>query len=65
MEANLKNLNKVIDDQGRRKDWIAKKLGVKPPQVTYMLKGERKFNDLQLMILAKILGVPVNKIATS
>ena len=62
MEANLKALNAEIERQGRRKDWIAKKLGVKPPQVTYMLAGTRPFKDEQLKKLAKMLEVSLEKI---
>ena len=57
-KIDLEKLNKIIEDQGRRKNWLAGLLGVKAPQVTYMLNGDRPFKDEHIPKLAFALGVP-------
>lgn len=54
---DLIKLNKIIKDQGRRGNWLAGKLGVKPPQLTYMLAGTRPFKQDHIPIIAEALGV--------
>ena len=55
---DLKKLNAIINEQGRRRDWLAKKLDVSGAQVTYMLGGMRPFKQVHIAMLSTALGVP-------
>jgi len=54
------NVERLLDTQGRRKDWLAGRLGMHPSQLRHMLRGDTRYHlrpDLRRRI-AEVLEVP-------
>ena len=50
-------LQLVLEEQGRRKDWVAHRLGVSQGTVTRWCSGERVIPHARVRELADLLGV--------
>ncbi len=48
----------VLDQQGRRQDWLANQVGVSPATVNRWMKGTRTVDIERARRIAVILGVP-------
>jgi transcriptional regulator with XRE-family HTH domain len=48
----------VLDDQGRRQDWLAAKVDVTPATVNRWIHGTRTLDFQQAMKVSNALGVP-------
>lgn len=57
MERPRTKLASVLNEQGRRQDWVATELGVSQALVTRWLNGERRISYERLSKLAKLLNV--------
>lgn len=53
------NLAAILEEQGRRKDWLASEAGISPALVTLLLSGERRASEEVARRIAKALGVPL------
>lgn len=53
------NLEAVLAEQGRRKDWLAIEVGVSPATVTRIVTGTRGADEAVAQRIAKALGVPL------
>ena len=47
----------IIEEQGRKPSWIARKLGVSPSTVTLWHQGKREIPAARVKQLAELLGV--------
>jgi len=47
----------VMKEQGRRKDWLAGKLGVSPSTLSLMLRQERYWNEERKRVAVEALGL--------
>lgn len=56
-DANL-ILQKIIDERGLKKNYIANELGISPSSMSALLSGRKKFRADIAIPLSKILGVP-------
>jgi transcriptional regulator with XRE-family HTH domain len=54
---NLVVVNKLIDEQGRTRRWIADKCGIQTPHLSLILNGERFPSRPVMKLLAHALGV--------
>lgn len=50
-------LARILDEQGRRRMWVARKLGVDPTTVTLWCQGKREIPPARVVELAELLGV--------
>jgi transcriptional regulator with XRE-family HTH domain len=48
-----------MDEQGRSASWLARKCGVTPQLVSYILKGERTASHAFASRAEEVLGVPL------
>jgi len=48
----------VLTEQGRRQDWLAAQVGVKPATVNRWIKGSRQIDRVNAERVAAALGVP-------
>lgn len=55
-------LARVLDEQGRRRDWFARQLGVSPTTVTLMIAGKRTASDQHVRIAARVLDSPLDRL---
>lgn len=55
LRREMLRVEKVIEEQGRRKDWVAAKLGIDPSMLTRMLNGERRWTEGAKMAAARAL----------
>lgn len=53
------NLERVIEEQGRQKKWIADKVGVAPSMITMYAKRQRMVPPDRAERIAELLGVPL------
>ena len=51
-------LQKIIDERGLKKNYIASELGISPSSMSALLSGGKKFTADIALPLSKILGVP-------
>jgi len=49
----------VLDEQGRRQDWLADQVGVAPATVNRWINGSRTVDVANARKIAAILGVPL------
>lgn len=49
----------VLDEQGRRQDWLADQVGVAPATVNRWIKGSRTVDVRNAQKIAAVLGVPL------
>jgi transcriptional regulator with XRE-family HTH domain len=49
----------VLDEQGRRQEWLAARLGVTPTTVNRWLKGKRRIDMASANRIAQELNVPL------
>ena len=47
----------VIEEQGRRKDWLAGKLGISPSLLSQMLRGQRRWTEERKLLAIEALGI--------
>jgi len=52
------NIGRVLNEQGRRQDWLAGKVGVTPATVNRWIKGSRSLDHGSAIRVADALGVP-------
>lgn len=48
-------LRRVIDGQGRRLDWLARSIGVSPPQIGRIVSGKATVSEARARELAELL----------
>ena len=53
------HLQDVLDKQGRSASWLARKCGVTPQMMSYVLKAERTASHDLASDVAEALGVPL------
>lgn len=51
-------IEQIIEEQGRRRNWLAQRLGVSPSMVTLLLKGERRWTAEYRRAAAEALQIP-------
>ena len=51
----------VIEEQGRRKDWLARKLGISPALLSQMLRGQRRWNEERRRLAVEALGIEADE----
>jgi plasmid maintenance system antidote protein VapI len=56
-------LARLIDEQGRRKGWVARQAGIHPAHLSKVLSGERRITPALARRLAGIFGVPTDTFA--
>jgi len=59
MEANLKNIKKVLGSQGRTMKWLRESMDIKPS--TFYGKCNTKFTKSELFYMSHLLGVEFNE----
>ena len=57
MERELVKLAVVLDTQGRRREWVATRLGVSQSTVSLWCSGKRAIPPARVRELADLLGV--------
>lgn len=55
-------LDRIMDDQGRRSQWLARKVGVSESLVRYWRNGGRRITEHHLPLVAVELGVSVEEL---
>lgn len=55
-------LARILDAQGRRRDWFARELGVSPSFVTLLLAGKRTASYQHTRLAARALDVDVDEV---
>ncbi len=58
MGMDNSNLKQVIDETGRKKGWVAEKMGVSNSLVSLWISGNRRVLQKYRKRLAEVLGVP-------
>ncbi len=53
------HLAAVLEEQGRRRDWLAATVGISPALVSMILSGERWASEDVAERIARALGVPL------
>ena len=56
------SLERTLHEQGRKKSWLARQLGVSNSTVTKWLKGEARPTDDKKVKISTLLGVPVEEL---
>lgn len=46
----------VMKEQGRRQDWLARKLEISPALLSQMLRGQRRWSEERKRVAAEALG---------
>ena len=59
MESVGKRVAEVLEEQGRKRVWLAEKLGVSPGHLTRLLQGERPWTPELVKRAADLLGIRV------
>jgi ribosome-binding protein aMBF1 (putative translation factor) len=54
-------VTRLCAEQGRRKDWLARQLGMASSQLSDRIHGRTKWNYLEAKELASIFGVPLEE----
>ncbi|HRI06492.1 MAG TPA: helix-turn-helix transcriptional regulator [Nannocystaceae bacterium] len=54
---------RLIREQGRQKQWVARQIGVSPSEMTKILRGDRVLTLPQAQRLAQALGVTIEDLA--
>lgn len=54
---------RLIREQGRQKQWVARQIGVSPSEMTKILRGDRVLTLPQAQRLAQALGVTIEDFA--
>jgi transcriptional regulator with XRE-family HTH domain len=57
MELVGKRIAQVLEEQGRKRIWLAEKLGVSPGHLTRLLQGERPWTEDLVERAAGLLGI--------
>ena len=52
-----KRIAEVLEEQGRKRIWLAKKLGVSPGHLTRLLQGERPWTEELVERAVELLGI--------
>lgn len=60
--ANGTPLDRIMDDQGRRSQWLARRVGVSESLVRYWRSGERRITERFLPSVAQALGISVEEL---
>lgn len=55
--TNIFLLNKIINDKGVKKCFIAEKMGISRQSLNQKLKGESAFNQYEIKSICEILGI--------
>lgn len=55
-----RNVDRVLDQQGRSRAWLAREAGVSASYASLMLDGKRPLTDDFKAAAAKALGVPID-----
>ena len=56
-EVALTRLAEVLEEQGRRREWLATRTGVSPALVTYICQGKRNPSPIFRAKAAEALGI--------
>lgn len=54
---------RLVREQGRQKQWVARQIGVSPSEMTKILRGDRVLTLPQAQRLAQALGVAIEDLA--
>ena len=54
---------RLVREQGRQKQWVARQIGVSPSEMTRILRGDRVLTLPQAQRLAQALGVTIEDLA--
>lgn len=52
-------LDQLLIEQGRRKDWLAARMGISPQRFAHCLAGRRRLHHHEAVAAAEALGVPI------
>lgn len=62
--TDIKRINKIIEERGLKKNYIAKQIGIQPSTLTLRLNGQSDFKVSEAARLGDFLGLtPAEKIA--
>jgi len=56
--VDFKELDTFLKFQGRKRDWLARMLGVSPVIVSYWFSGERNMPSTYIALISAVIGVP-------
>lgn len=62
VEVALTRLAEILDEQGRRRDWLASQTGMSAPLVTLICQGKRNPSPEFRRKAADALGVPEHEL---
>ena len=64
MKVDIKKVKDAIRDSGLQKQFIAKKLGTTPDQVSHILGGRREFTEKQYEAFCELVDIDRNELVT-
>ena len=60
---NSSPLDRIMDDQGRQSQWLARRMGVSDSLVRYWRTGARRITEQHIARVADALGVSVEELS--